>query len=66
MAELPNYRIVRDLPLMDVEMFTDDRIADILTRLETIGFDLHRFPNPLENLTLRELDMLARETRGAN
>lgn len=64
--ELPTYRIIRDLPLRDVEMFNDDRIADILTRLEGIGFDLRQMPSPLEDLTLRELEMLSRDTNGAN
>jgi hypothetical protein len=64
--ELPTFKIVGELPLRQVEMFSDDRICDILNRAQRLGFDLDVIPSPLEDLTLRELDILTRDTQGSN
>lgn len=67
MAELPTLKIkAMGLELMRVEMFSDDRIADLLTKSEALGFNLSSVPSPLEELTLRELDILTRDTNGVN
>lgn len=67
MSELPTLKVkAMGLELRRVEMFSDERIADLLTRAETLGFDLSAVPSPLEELTLRELDILTRDTRGVD
>lgn len=67
MAELPTLKVkAMGLELRSVEMFSDDRIVDILNKAEALGFDLSQVPSPLEDLTLRELDLLTRDTRGSD
>lgn len=65
MGELPTLKVkAMGLELRRVEMFSDERIVDILNKAEALGFDLSAVPSPLEELTLRELDILTAETRG--
>ncbi|HLX21630.1 MAG TPA: hypothetical protein VKR23_15905 [Gaiellaceae bacterium] len=64
-GELPTLKIIPELVLRDVELFSSERIADILDRCEALGFSLEA-GSPLDDLTLRELAILTDETRGAN
>jgi hypothetical protein len=67
MPELPSFKFIGDYAVLSrVEMFSDARIAEMLDKAEALGFDLNLVPTPLEDLTLRELDILTTATRGSN